>query len=53
VTHSLIVHRRAHLPDPARVERCRRLPELGPSILFLSGGSALRGLSRKLKLPGQ
>ena len=37
------------LPDPIRVERARRLPELGPKILFVSGGSALRPLSRILK----
>ena len=30
--------------------RCSRAPELGPRILFFSGGTALRPLSRALKL---
>lgn len=37
------------LPDPLRVDRARRLPELGPRLLFFSGGSALRRTSRALK----
>lgn len=37
------------LPDPRRVERALRVPELGPRILFFSGGTALRRLSRRLK----
>jgi CofD-related protein of GAK system len=37
------------LPDPVRVERCLRVPELGPRVLFLSGGTALRQVSRVLK----
>ena len=37
------------IPAPLIVERCRRAPEVGPRILFFSGGTALRGLSRKLK----
>ena len=37
------------LGDETRVARHSRVPELGPRILFFSGGSALRGLSRKLK----
>jgi CofD-related protein of GAK system len=41
--------RTARLPDPVRVARCRRAPELGPRILFFSGGTALRALSRALK----
>jgi CofD-related protein of GAK system len=44
------VVRDVSLPDPLRVERCRRVPELGPRILFFSGGTALRELSRRLKL---
>lgn len=32
------------IPDPDRLARMRRAPELGPSVLFFSGGSALRGL---------
>jgi CofD-related protein of GAK system len=36
-------------PDELRVSRSLRAPELGPRILFLSGGSALRPLCRVLK----
>jgi CofD-related protein of GAK system len=42
------VRRRVRLPDPARLERCRRLPELGPEVLFFSGGTALRATSAVL-----
>lgn len=37
------------LPDDMRVARCRRAPDLGPRILFFSGGTALRPLCRHLK----
>lgn len=37
------------LPDRFRIERCLRLPEFGPRILFFSGGSALRKTARVLK----
>ena len=43
------VSRRVRIPDSIRVARCRRLPEYGPSIVFFSGGSAIRELSRALK----
>ena len=43
VTHSI------RLPDELRLARARRAPEVGPRILFFSGGTAMRGLSRKLK----
>ncbi|MCB9831453.1 MAG: GAK system CofD-like protein [Planctomycetes bacterium] len=43
------ISRLARLPDPLRLERFRRAPELGPRILFFSGGSALKELSRELK----
>ena len=36
------------LPDRLRLARYRRLPELGPRLLFFSGGTALTGLSRLL-----
>jgi CofD-related protein of GAK system len=36
------------LPDLKAVERYRKVPELGPAILFFSGGSALKRVSRKL-----
>lgn len=37
------------LPDPIAVARCERAPELGPRILFFSGGTALKRTSRRLK----
>lgn len=43
------VSRIAQVPDRLRLERCLRLPELGPRVLFFSGGSALRGISETLK----
>ncbi len=44
------LRRAAILPDEIRVARCRRAPELGPRMLFFTGGSALRDLSTLLKL---
>ncbi|AWB65928.1 GAK system CofD-like protein [Saccharobesus litoralis] len=44
------VSRQVTIPDPMRMSRYQKIPELGPSILFFSGGSALNGLSRILKL---
>lgn len=44
-----VVTRAVRLPDPVRVARCLRAPELGPQMLFFSGGTALRALSRRLK----
>jgi len=44
------ITREARIPDEMRLARYRRAPELGPRILFFSGGSALRKLSRCLKL---
>ena len=43
------VSRNVRIPDELRVMRCCRAPELGPRILFFSGGTALRPLSRALK----
>ena len=42
------VSRSARIPDRVRLARYRHAPELGASILFFSGGTALRGLSREL-----
>lgn len=42
VTHTVT------LPDPVRIARYLKAPELGPKALFFSGGSALRELSREL-----
>ncbi|SDQ72259.1 CofD-related protein, GAK system [Pseudovibrio sp. Tun.PSC04-5.I4] len=45
----LNVSRGLNLPDPVRVSRYKRLPELGPTLLFFSGGSALNPTARALK----
>lgn len=42
------VRRGLKFPDELRIARYERSPELGPRVLFFSGGSALRDLSRKL-----
>lgn len=47
-TSSVVISRAARLPDPARVALYRRAPELGPKLLFFSGGSALRELAEVL-----
>lgn len=44
----LRVSRRIRIPDPLQLELYRRVPELGPRILFFSGGTALRDVSRQL-----
>lgn len=41
--------RQAAVPDPIRISLYHKSPELGPKILFFSGGSALNGLSQHLK----
>jgi hypothetical protein len=43
------VTRQVKLPDPVRISRYQRAPELGPEILFFSGGTALNKLSTRLK----
>lgn len=45
---TLHVTRAVRLPDPARLALYRKSPELGPRVLFFSGGSALRDVSRRL-----
>jgi CofD-related protein of GAK system len=42
ITHSI------HLPELRRLELYRRSPELGPKILFFTGGSALKKVSEEL-----
>ncbi len=37
------------LPNPVFLESCLRTPELGPCVLFFSGGTALKEISRILK----
>src|SRR5690606_21425971 len=49
MTVEITLRHRCRLPNPVAVERCLRLPELGPRILFFSGGTALKKLSRTLK----
>lgn len=44
----LQVSRSVRLPDPVKLARFRRTPELGPRVLFFSGGTALRPLSQAL-----
>lgn len=47
--NSIHVTRAIQMPDPLRAGRYRKAPELGPHILFFSGGSALNQLSQTLK----
>ncbi|WP_300164900.1 GAK system CofD-like protein [Solidesulfovibrio sp.] len=42
------IARNIRLPDAAKATLYRRAPELGPKVLFFSGGTALRGLSETL-----
>ena len=39
---------RCKIPDPIKIERFRRVPELGPAILFFSGGTAMRDTAHLL-----
>lgn len=43
------VIREVCIPDRVRVDRCHRLPEYGPKIVFFSGGTAIFDLSSCLK----
>ena len=43
------ITRTVQVPDPVRISRYRKAPELGPRILFFSGGTALNKTSRVLK----
>ncbi len=45
----IIISRQVTIPDLLRIRRYERAPELGPKILFFSGGSALTDISRLLK----
>ncbi|GAC13837.1 GAK system CofD-like protein [Aliiglaciecola lipolytica] len=44
-----LITRGVAIPDRMRISRCAKIPELGPRMLFFSGGSALNGAARKLK----
>lgn len=46
---SITIQRSASVPDELRVARCLSAPHRGPRLLFFSGGSALNGISRRLK----
>ena len=46
---SVQISRTVQIPDPLRVSRYHKIPELGPRVLFFSGGSAINGLSKTLK----
>jgi len=46
---SVRVTRSVQIPDLLRLSRYRKAPELGPRVLFFSGGTALNGVSRLLK----
>ncbi|WP_111979926.1 GAK system CofD-like protein [Algibacillus agarilyticus] len=43
------ITRNAQIPDRLRISRYQKNPELGPQILFFSGGSALNAFSHTLK----
>lgn len=45
----LKITRNVQFPDALRIARAKSLPNLGPRPLFFSGGSALNGISRRLK----
>ena len=47
-TPRVTITRTVRLPDPSRAALYRRAPELGPRLLFFSGGTALRHLSETL-----
>jgi CofD-related protein of GAK system len=44
----LHIRRRVRMPDPLALERHRRAPDIGPRVLFFSGGTALREVSQAL-----
>jgi CofD-related protein of GAK system len=47
--NTIRISRTVQLPDRVRLSRYRKAPELGPRILFFSGGSALNKAGRVLK----
>lgn len=48
-SQSALITRGLTIPDQMRISRYAKIPELGPRILFFSGGSALNGVARTLK----
>lgn len=49
MTDTVELRRAATIPDPTRIARYQRSPELGPKLLFFSGGTALAKCCRELK----
>jgi CofD-related protein of GAK system len=45
---TVIIKKQVTLPDPVMLGRYEKSPDLGPKVLFFSGGTALRELSNKL-----
>ena len=44
----IVLQRRALLPDKLKIARYEKAPELGPRLLFFSGGNALKRFSKTL-----
>ncbi len=44
----ITITRETNIPDRLKLERFKRVPELGPKVLFFSGGTALRGVSQEI-----
>lgn len=44
----VIIKRELAIPDPLRIARCRAYPALGPHLLFFSGGTSLKRVSKHL-----
>jgi CofD-related protein of GAK system/HprK-related kinase B len=47
-TKNITISKSVTLPDHLKLARFRKSPELGPKLLFFSGGTALNPLSRKM-----
>ncbi len=48
MSKKITITRTQTLPDKIKIARSLRAPDLGPKILFFSGGTALRALSRHI-----
>ncbi len=42
------INRNVTIPDPIKLARFARSPDIGPKVLFFSGGTALREVSRRI-----
>ncbi|MEN6467776.1 MAG: 2-phospho-L-lactate transferase CofD family protein [Smithella sp.] len=47
-TQSVLIRRHVRVPDPDKATRYARSPELGPKLLFFSGGTALKRTCKSL-----